>query len=1034
MTTYRIDWKWKLIIVSFIIAALYFCIDFVFMNSPHAAGQPRSNYYTAEKRQAVQDNVKMYKWARDERDASIRRAQKYIDLSYEELWSMITTQALPRSYDVNEELGSVIGGQKGPRDDRSSYEIDPVAKPWKVKDKSNGMMFPTNDFASYYRSGLDDKGGFDPKRADRKYLVNTLYPDKGTAFGVDDGSGYVDEKGNKYTFIAFYNHWVWSQWLTDALRSLREAYLYTGNEKYAFSGLILLDRVADVYPDMDVSVYRWEDGFKNAHGGTGQGKVLGSIAEVTLTEQLLLSYDAFLPVLQKKTAPYLSFLQKKAARYSLPSSKGTADSIKQNFENRIIRQIVPAVKKAQISGNFGSHQNVIALAAITLDQLPESAEWIQFALQSGQLERVAGGGWRISGGGVYDVLANRIDRDGYGDEASPEYNVTWLERMNSLADILDSYERVPSADLYKHPKVKKMFYAFLDLVMQGKDTPNIGDSGSIGKDNIWAKRDLVWRAFVKYRDPLFAQAAFLLNGNRTEGITNDLFQPKMEALLAQFRKVVQSQGSYKFKSINLTGYGYTALRHGDIEAWLYYGRNGTSHAHRDALNIGLYGFGLDMAPDLGYVTFADDNILRRRWESNTISHNTVVFNKEGQQPNSWVGIPRHYDDGKYAKLIDVEAPYAYEGADMYRRTFALIPIDDRLAYAVDFFRVNGAGEQVSSFHGMEGTVETGGLKLVEQKSGTYAGEQIPLADPAYSEQSKSGYNYLYNVRKDKDPIGQFYAEWKSTKSVSYNRTQVKPNLRVTMLGSYSDAAVAQGDPPQNKPGNPRRLDYLLTRRPGGESLFTSILEPFAKERTIKTIRRLSVTHKGAAVPEWEAIAIEVALQNGRKDTIICSLESNREYQLENGLSFKGFFGLTSMSSKGAKVQYAHDGTWLQNDGSKQESKSEAERLVGKIAGFTTGWSLDNRLELQFENMASFDVKKLVGTTVYVDNHSVTPSNSAAVRNAAYTIKSVIKQEGSHVVVSLGNTTFIQQQIGDRFIYDIQAGQSFVIPLSQVRQF
>ncbi|MCU6339976.1 hypothetical protein KW823_26030, partial [Enterobacter quasiroggenkampii] len=126
-----------------------------------------------------------------------------------------------------------------------------------------------------------------------------------------------------------------------------------------------------------------------------------------------------------------------------------------------------------------------------------------------------------------------------------------------LADILDSYERVPSADLYKHPKVKKMFYAFLDLVMQGKDTPNIGDSGSIGKDNIWAKRDLVWRAFVKYRDPLFAQAAFLLNGHRTEGITNDLFQPKMEALLAQFRKVVQSQGSYKFKSINLTGYGYT---------------------------------------------------------------------------------------------------------------------------------------------------------------------------------------------------------------------------------------------------------------------------------------------------------------------------------------------------------------------------------------------------------------------------------------------------------------------------------------------
>jgi hypothetical protein len=39
-----------------------------------------------------------------------------------------------------------------------------------------------------------------------------------------------------------------------ALRALCDAYLYTGEVKYAHSGLILLDRVADVYPAMDTSV------------------------------------------------------------------------------------------------------------------------------------------------------------------------------------------------------------------------------------------------------------------------------------------------------------------------------------------------------------------------------------------------------------------------------------------------------------------------------------------------------------------------------------------------------------------------------------------------------------------------------------------------------------------------------------------------------------------------------------------------------------------------------------------------------------
>jgi len=57
------------------------------------------------------------------------------------------------------------------------------------------MLFPTNDFEAYYRSGLDEHGVFDPKRADRALLFNTQHPDPNDPlhrFGVDDGTGYAE--------------------------------------------------------------------------------------------------------------------------------------------------------------------------------------------------------------------------------------------------------------------------------------------------------------------------------------------------------------------------------------------------------------------------------------------------------------------------------------------------------------------------------------------------------------------------------------------------------------------------------------------------------------------------------------------------------------------------------------------------------------------------------------------------------------------------------------------------------------------------
>ena len=74
-------------------------------------------------------------------------------------------------------------------------------------------------------------------------------------YGYKTGRTYPNGTAEVHTYIAYYNHWdVWygTGVLGNALTTLREAYLYTGDEKYGRIGAILTDRVADLYPEMSI--------------------------------------------------------------------------------------------------------------------------------------------------------------------------------------------------------------------------------------------------------------------------------------------------------------------------------------------------------------------------------------------------------------------------------------------------------------------------------------------------------------------------------------------------------------------------------------------------------------------------------------------------------------------------------------------------------------------------------------------------------------------------------------------------------------
>lgn len=528
------------------------------------SAKQRQTIYTVDKIQNARDNIVQFDWARKLKDEAVTAADAYVAKGNDYWWNLVTPQTLPRGYAVNEDLGSPVTGREIDNFGTYPYTYDPLNNPWKITDPSSGFQFPTNDFASYYASGLDAQGLFDPVKAKAtgsQYLVNTLYPEKGEHWGVDDGTGWVDDNGHKYTFIAYYNHWaLWETThglIPRALNALRDAYLYTGDVKYARTGSILLDRIADVYPDMDVSAYSWDDGFRNSHGGTGQGKVLGSIWESLLVPELIKAYDAFFPAMDDEEIT--GFLQSKVEEFQLNTVKSSGAAIRKNIEDGLLKQVYPAMKTMQINGNTGMHQSALALAAIVYDTFPETKDWLDFDFQAGA---ELSSPWRLTGGNLGPLLVNNLDRDGMGNEAAPEYNRLWFDQLKQVADVLKGYDKYPDADMYLNPKFKKMFTAFYPLILSDKYTAAIGDSGGTAKADIIVKADDFISGFEVYRDPLLAQLAYFYNGNKTEGIRGDIFDADPEQIADEIHNVIEEYGTLVMKSDNMTGYGFTALRDG----------------------------------------------------------------------------------------------------------------------------------------------------------------------------------------------------------------------------------------------------------------------------------------------------------------------------------------------------------------------------------------------------------------------------------------------------------------------------------------
>ena len=780
--------------------------------------------YTDEQIARARENIKKYPAARKVADAIIKDADQWSAWKDEDLTFLLTSPDVPRAFAVSATGCPVCGGkirQKGNGD--YNWIIDPK-QPFKIKCPVDGTVFPTNDYAAYYRSGFTEK-----KDWDTKY--------------VDDGWGWPDPKtGEKYWFVAYYNHWMWHKHLVPGLLNLGRAYMLTGDKKYAHTAAVMLHRIAQVYPGMDHAKQSRYGSMMAERGIDYPGKVVNAIWETSLAQALADAYDAVWETIDRDEA-----LQKQTGK--------SGEQIRKFIEANVLEDAIDAYFTRKIRGNFGMHQSCLLHLAI-VRQTGESKKWFDQLMNNSTVEYPMLG--------LNFALYNLISRDGIPSETAPGYNNIWIKKISENAELLQR----GGMDVFGIPKTKRLYDGIIDQINIGKLTPSIGDSMSVWGGLVGAEAETYQTAWRHYHDPRYAAllAQIHASGEDTFKSFESLFEDPIETP----KDVTQLPPA---KPRLLDGCGMAILNNpaDTVSMTLEYGQH-HGHGHFDRLNFEIFANGLPIMPDLGYPDAMNEFVPGiYTWSKNTISHNTVVVDA-GRQVGAGPGEVRLFANSDWARVVEVEAKETYPQCSTYRRAMIMIDAPDgKGSYFIDIFTVIGGKQHDYSLHGPPGDFQLTGGKWSDPAKGTLAGESVEIgqiydnADMAahgdktgYGSYVGSGFQHLYNVQTLQAPDAEWIAEFKHAKNPD-------AKLRIRILNE-PDTQVMLADARVSPVNYPQVLKYLIARRKGENlsSQFISVIEPFSDAPLIRRVDRLGTGDR-----------LQVTYQDGTSDIVSYPFQPGR---------------------------------------------------------------------------------------------------------------------------------------------------------------
>jgi hypothetical protein len=841
-----------------------------------ASAKTARTYYRDADIQRARALVASQKWAGAKRDEAVRRSEWLLGMSDEELWNFVPPAEQLRALEVAFNVGCPVHGKEVYVKGGHYPWIMTRELPFKLKCPVGGEMYPSNDFVPWGNGGQK---------------IDTTKPYQ------DDGTGYVDEKGQHFYFVATYV--FWRRWQNDiiggfsetergsGLRALRDAYLLTGDPRYAHKAGVLLARIAQQYPQMDFT----PQGVELFHPAEISGKTFDNIWENFVVSVYATTYDAIYPEIEKDGA-LQTFLK----------DKGIAEP-RALIEKNILWEAMDAITGGrdgkhpiQIVGNFGMRQQTITELAVVLDNTdPQIGMTKQEVVD-----------WVMTGdGGVENALWNLVHRDGAIAESSPSYMALWQKTLLETAKNLNRL----GFDFFQHPKMWKLANVGLEIAVLGEHVPSIGDSGGFfGNRRVGWVPEVLLAAFNSSNNPRVAKSLEIVGG-ADQNLWQEYPTEKIRAAAARFDALHDNQWPRSTRHLGGFGVAIAESPRENVGLSLYYGYAGGGHGHRDRLTIEMFAFGRPVLTENGYPSpMGSINITPKRffWGGNTLSHYGVVIDRRWQHSlnrgdlNALLGTP-------LVQWIEADAAQSvYPGlASLYRRTALLIENPGALPYLLDVFRVEGGKEHVWSYHGPPfREYSPFGLQPgPAQEKGTLAGPDVGYDElPNKSEPSKiesdfsrgfydvkpmtyppiaddwkeapptditSGFQYLFNVRRAPAPSQSWGAVW--------NEPDKNQHLRLTVPAGESQQIVLADSRPNSHPSNPETLPYILnfhrasTKQLAEEtplrSSFIAVSEPYQNQHDVMDVQRLAVGGDPFAV------AALVQRRSGQ-DIVLSNLDAN----------------------------------------------------------------------------------------------------------------------------------------------------------------
>jgi len=938
------------------------CAAFLAMLLPlPISAKQASVFYSQDIRSTIQARAATDPWAQQIRDQAVRSAAPWMAMSDEALWDLMFAPTITRSWMVWSN-GVCPACKKSVT--MYNWKIDAFANPWKVQCPHCNELFPKNDFAAYYRSGLDDHGLFDPQKADRTLLFNTEHPDLYDPlhrFGVDDGEGYV-EGSHRWRFIgAYLIYGQWKQLIMSGVRNLANAYVLTGDRAYSHKTAVLLDRISDVYSSFDFNtqalVYERSDPI------ISQGYVTVWHDACEETRELALSYDMIYDGLQND-AELASFLGRKAKQFKLAQVKNDVAAIRRHIEDHLLRDALRNRRK--IESNFPHTDAALAIIETIL-------------------------GWPQERPAVMAVIDRFIGRATAVDGLSGEKGLAGYSAGNSrsLAQFLSLFSRLePSfvADLMaRHSNLHKTFRFHIDTWFAEQYYPNIGDCGIFAQKaenylgalfsrnpistqtfaySFTSGYSLFQQLFEITGDPAYVQILYRENQRSLQGLPYDLlstaedFQQKVAAAIEK-HGVAPQVNSFNKKDWCLAMF-YSGNGQDRRAVWIDYDIGG-NHCHADAMNIGLFAGGLDLLPPFGYppVQFGGWTSDKALWYRKTASHNTVVVDGQDQMPG--IGLPeteplavqldplkKHERGlttcelpGRQVQVIRVSGPGLYHGAQLqqYERTVGLIDLSAAASYVLDIFRVVGGSDHAKFTHGYFGELQTSGLQPAP--AGNYGHE-----------------TQMSGFLSDPSPQFGWQARWTVEDRYGYLSKGSRVHLNYFDLTRKAEAATAKSWIAFGFANDQTaEIPALMIRRKAEKvplsSCFVGIYEPCTPRGSIRSVERLEVVDAmGAGYSDMSAAAL-VHSADGVRDLILsmdvenplnqapCFRTTRRAQVPSCKLTTDAEFCLVRTDARGVlkKVALAH-GTFLRTADFEIETNTAAGfvelDLDGKSAALAAG--------------------------------------------------------------------------------------------------